>query len=81
MRLLSRLPVRRAPLAVATAGIPAARRERVADAPVDRIDRVAPRAEPVEERPQPLAPARGIAIALGLGAFAWAVLAAFLIYR
>jgi len=76
MRILSRLPVRRAPMAVATVGAPARR----VDAPAERA---VPRAAPadVEAKPAPLAPARGIAIALGLGALGWALVAAFLLSR
>ena len=78
MRILSRLPVRRAPIAVAAAAAPAVRRERVADPPIDRAAR---RVLPTDERPVPLGPARGIAIALGLGALVWVIVAAYLIGR
>jgi hypothetical protein len=65
-------------MAVAVAGAPAARRERVTDAPLDRPLR-AP--VPADDRPQPLGPARGIAIALGVGAIAWTLIAVFLFIR
>jgi hypothetical protein len=75
MRILSRLPVRRAPMAVATVGVPA---RRVVDPPVERA---LSRALPTEEKPAPLAAARGILIGLAVGAFTWALLAAFLLSR
>jgi hypothetical protein len=75
MRILSRLPVRRAPMAVATVGAPV---RRVVDPPVERA---LPRALPAEEEPAPLAPARGILIAMAVGALAWVLFAAFLLGR
>lgn len=63
-------------MAVATAGAPA-RRERHADA----LER--PQRTPIQldERPDSLAPPRGIALAVALGVGVWAlVIAAFLIY-
>jgi len=75
MRILSRLPVRRAPVAVATANAPV---RRVVDAPPERPVQ---RPLPAEETPEPLAPARGLVIALGLGALGWALVAAFLLSR
>jgi len=76
MRILSRLPARRASMAVATAGAPV--RQRFDD---DAIGR-APRA-PIQpdDRPDPLAPSRGIGIAVVLGLSAWALaIAAFLAF-
>jgi hypothetical protein len=75
MRILSRLPARRAPMAVATVGAPV---RRVIDPPVERALH---HAAPTEESPAPLAPARGIVLALAVGALCWALLAAFLIAR
>ena len=63
-------------MAVATAGAPA-RRERHADAR-DRLPRAPIQ---LDERPDPLAPAQGIALALALGLSAWALaIAAFLAF-
>jgi len=63
-------------MAVATVGV---RTRRTIDAPVDRPVQ---RAIPAEEAPDPLSPARGILLAAGLGALAWAmVIAALLLNR
>jgi hypothetical protein len=76
MRILSRLPVRRAPMAAATAGAPAVRRERASEPVADR-----PPQRPIQldELPAPLGPARGVALAIGLGALAWLFLIAILL--
>ena len=64
-------------MAVATAGAPA-RRDRVADAAPERAARAPIQ---LEERPNPLAPSRGIALAVVLGLGAWALaIAAFLAF-
>jgi hypothetical protein len=63
-------------MAAATAGAPAVRRER---APEPVVDRAAPRPIQLDERPAALGPARGIAIAVGLGALAWLFLIAVLL--
>ena len=77
MRILSRLPARRASVAVATAGAPA-RRERASDAAPERAQRIPIQ---LDERPDALAPARGIALAVVLGLGAWVLaIAAFLIF-
>jgi hypothetical protein len=63
-------------MAVATAGAPA-RRERHADAR-DRAPRTPIQ---LDERPDPLAPSRGIALSIALGLGAWALaIAAFLVF-
>ena len=63
-------------MAVATAGAPA-RRERAGDAAYDRAQRTPIQ---LDERPDALAPTRGIALAVVLGLGAWAMaIAAFLI--
>jgi hypothetical protein len=78
MRILSRLPVRRAPLAPATAAGPVLRRDRPADPAADRAAR---RPIQLENRPAPLGAPRGIAIAMAMGAIMWALaIAAVLIY-
>jgi len=61
-------------MAVATA-VPV---RRAPEAPAERPAR---RSIPADEVPVPLAPARGIAIALGLGAVAWALIAALVFLR
>ncbi|MFI5315065.1 MAG: hypothetical protein ACHQ6T_05160 [Myxococcota bacterium] len=63
-------------MAAATAGAPAIRREHAPEPVVDRALR-----QPVqlEERPEPLGPIRGIALAIGLGALAWLALIAVLL--
>ena len=62
-------------MAVATAGAPA-RRERHADAH-ERVQRTPIQ---LDERPDPLAPSRGIALAIALGLGAWALaISAFLV--
>lgn len=80
MRILSRLPVRRAPMAVATVGAPP---RSAVDAPAERAlpRTTAAGAAEADDKPTPLAPARGIIIALGLGALGWALVAAFLLSR
>ena len=50
-------------------------------APEVPAERPARRSIPADAVLVPLAPARGIAIALGLGACAWAVIAGFLFLR
>jgi hypothetical protein len=63
-------------MAVATVGAP---QRRVVDPP---LDRPVQRPIPAEEAANPLAPARGILIAAGVGAMGWALLiAAFLLGR
>ena len=63
-------------MAVATAGAPA-RRERPSDAAHERVQRMPIQ---LEERPDALAPPRGIALAVLLGLGAWALaITAFLI--
>jgi hypothetical protein len=63
-------------MAVATAGAPA-RRERVGDAAYERPQQRTP--IQLDERPDALAPTRGIALAVVLGLGAWALaIAAFL---
>jgi hypothetical protein len=63
-------------MAVATAGAPA-RRERAGDAAHERVQRTPIQ---LDERPDPLAPTRGIALAVVLGLSAWALaIAAFLV--
>jgi hypothetical protein len=74
MRILSRLPARRAPVAVATAGGAPARRERAAD-PAGNPRRPIQ----LDERPEPLGPVRGIALAVALGAIAWVLAIAVLL--
>lgn len=74
MRILSRLPARRAPIAVATAGAAPVRRERAAE----------PTGNPrrpihLDERPEPLGPVRGVALAVALGALGWALAIAALL--
>jgi hypothetical protein len=59
-------------MAAATASGPAVRRERASE-PVAR------RAIQLDERPAPLGPARGVALAIGLGALAWLLLIAVLL--
>jgi hypothetical protein len=63
-------------MAAATAGAPAVRRERASQAVADRR---APRPIQLDERPAALGPARGIALAIGLGALAWVFLIAVLL--
>lgn len=75
MRILSRLPARRAPLAAVTVGAPPIRRERTPEPVAER----APRSTPPDVRPEPLGPARGIALAVAVGALAWAFLIAALL--
>ena len=58
-------------MAVATIGAPAIRRER---APEQTAGRVQARPAPLDAPPKPLGPARGIALAVGLGALAWALI-------
>lgn len=74
MRILSRLPARRAPVAVATAGAAPARRERATE-PAASV----PRPIQLQERPEPLGPLRGIALAVALGALGWALVIAALL--
>jgi len=63
-------------MAVATAGAPV--RQRVGDAAPERVSRAPIQ---LEERPDPLAPARGVALAVVLGLGAWALaIAAFLAF-
>lgn len=62
-------------MVVATGAAPAIRRERAPDA----AERAAQRPIQADERPRPLGPARGIALAVGVGALAWALLIAFLL--
>jgi len=63
-------------MAVATAVAPTVRRER---APEPVVDRAAGRPIQLEEQPAPLGPARGVALAIGLGALGWLVLIAVLL--
>ena len=64
-------------MAVATAGAPA-RRERTGAAAPERAPRTPIQ---LDERPDPLGPARGIALAVVLGLGAWALaITAFLIF-
>jgi hypothetical protein len=63
-------------MAMANVGAPAARRERAPE-PVD--ERAAQRPIQLDDRPDPLAPARGIAVAVGLGVLAWALVIAALL--
>ena len=74
MRILSRLPARRAPIAVATAGAPALRRERASEP-----ERAHQAPIQLDARPEPLGPVRGIALAVALGAAAWVLLVAILL--
>ena len=62
MRILSRLPERR------TALLPSAPLAR------KRFEPTRPAARPVREVPDGFAPARGIALALGIGCLAWLAL-------
>src|SRR5215471_5203131 len=68
MRILSRLPVRRAPMAAATAGAPAIRRDRPSDPVLDRFTR---RPIQLDDRPAPMGAPRGIALAMAVGAVLW----------
>lgn len=68
MRILSRLPERRAPMAAATSFAPAVRRDR-SDAFPDRRQR---RPIQTEERPTPVGAPRGVAVATLMGAAMWA---------
>jgi len=72
MRLLSRLPERRGNASVATTAAPRRRAEPLSAETVLRPVED----EPLQlaERPDGLAPARGIAIAIGASAVAWALL-------
>ena len=72
MRILSRLPARRAPMA-ATAGVTALRRDRASDPYADRAVRAPFQ---LEDRPAPLGAPRGIALAMALGVAMWAIAAA-----
>lgn len=63
-------------MAPVTAAGPAIRRER---APELGVDRLASRASEVEEPLAPIGPARGVALAIGLGALAWLFLIAVLL--
>jgi hypothetical protein len=77
MRILSRLPVHRAPIAAATASAPAIRRDRPADPAIDRFAR---RPIQLDERPAPLGAPRGIALSMAVGALLWvAAIAAVLV--
>lgn len=55
-------------MAVATYGAAAIRRERALES-----ERAQPSANPSDERPAALAPARGIALAVALGVIGWAL--------
>jgi hypothetical protein len=76
MRILSRLPARRAPMAVATAGAPGLRREQATEPAAERAQQ---RPIQLDARPEPLGPVRGIALAVGLGVAAWALVVAILL--
>ncbi len=73
MRILSRLPARRAPIAAAAAGAPALRRERASE------PERAQRPIQLDARPEPLGPVRGIVLAVAVGAAAWLFLLATLL--
>ncbi len=62
-------------MAVATVGAPPLRRERTSEPVAERASRTnAP-----DLRPEPLGPARGIALAIAAGALAWAFVVAALL--
>jgi hypothetical protein len=63
-------------MAVATITAPSIRRERAAE-PV--AERTTQRPSEPDAPPKPLAAARGIALAIGLGALAWALVIAVLL--
>jgi hypothetical protein len=75
MRILSRLPERRAPMAAAAVGAAALRRERAAEL-AERTRR------PIQlDRPAPMGAPRGIALAMTMGAVMWIIgIAAVLIF-
>jgi hypothetical protein len=70
MRILSRLPERRAPMAAAAVGAAALRRERAAEL----VDRERSARLPIQlDRPAAMGAPRGIALAMAMGAVMWII--------